>query len=128
VKPPLAARPRGPAVPGDLERLGAAARKSDEVLLERRDAERVRDVEVTERAVRPVGARQELPLAPRVGVGAGLGASREHALTTSAKIDDARSVRSVAASLCGPEAVRSGRPGARTVRAFEARPYAQRRD
>ena len=59
--PALGARPR---VPGDAERLEAAVGEFDEVLLERRCSERIRDVVVVQHAVGAIGSHHELPVTP----------------------------------------------------------------
>ena len=64
VEPALAALVLRPAVPGDAQRLHPAVGKGDQVLLQRRDAEGVADLEVGELAVRAVGIDQELAVAP----------------------------------------------------------------
>ncbi len=60
VEPALPALVRGPAVPGDRQRLEAAVRELDQVLLQRLDAEGVLHLEGGERAVRPVSLDHEL--------------------------------------------------------------------
>ena len=60
VEPALAARFLRPAVPGDRQRLQAAVRKLDQVLLERIEAKRVLDLERGELAVGSVGFDQKL--------------------------------------------------------------------
>ena len=52
----------GPGVPSQDEALRTAARKRNQVLLQRIDAERVSNLEIPERAVRPVGANDELAI------------------------------------------------------------------
>ncbi len=59
VEPALAAILFLPAVPGDAERLAAPARKRDQVLLQRVDAEGVGDRILVQRAVRGHGPHQE---------------------------------------------------------------------
>ena len=63
VEPPLTALVLRPAVPGDRERLQTTVRKLDQVLLQRRDAERVFDLELGELSVRAVGFDKELAVA-----------------------------------------------------------------
>ena len=63
VEPALPALLLRPRVPGDAERLQAAVREGDQVLLQRVDAERVADLEVGELAVGPVGVDEELAVA-----------------------------------------------------------------
>ncbi len=74
VKPALAALRLRTRIPGDAERLLAAARKVDQVLLQRVDAEGVADLEVGSLAVGPVGVDHEPAVAAeerrgRAGVG-----------------------------------------------------------
>jgi hypothetical protein len=59
-KPALATLLLRTAVPGDPERLIAAARKGDQILLERSDAEGVGDFIVVRRPVRTLGPHHEL--------------------------------------------------------------------
>ena len=67
MEPALASLFARPAVPGDAERLVAPAGEGNQVLLQRIDAERVRDLVVVKRAVGAVGAYDVLALAPREG-------------------------------------------------------------
>jgi hypothetical protein len=69
VEPSLPALCLRPRVPGDAERLNAAIGELDEVLLERRGAEGVRDLVVPERAVGTIGPHRELPVAAEEGRG-----------------------------------------------------------
>ncbi len=64
VEPPLPARGLRARVPRDAERLQAAARKLDQVLLQGRHAEGVPDLVVGELAVGAVGVNVELLVAP----------------------------------------------------------------
>ena len=57
--PALAALILRPAVPRDPERLIAPARKGDQILLQRIDAEGIGDLVIMQRPVRPFGARHE---------------------------------------------------------------------
>ena len=57
--PALAALILRPTVPGDSERLIAPARKGDQILLQRIDAERKGNRIIMQRAVRPFGAHHE---------------------------------------------------------------------
>ena len=58
-KPALTALCLRTAVPGDAERLIAATRKGDQILLKRKDAEGVGDFIIMRRAVRPLGPHHE---------------------------------------------------------------------
>ena len=64
VEPTLSALRAGSRVPGDAERLDAAVRELDQVLLQGRRAERVTDLEIGELPVRAVGVDEVLPAAP----------------------------------------------------------------
>ena len=76
VKPALAACVRRTGIPGDGQRLQPAARKLDQVLLQRIDAEGVADPEVLQRAVRAVGPDLEcLAVTKEAGLDA---RAREH--------------------------------------------------
>ena len=65
VEPALTARGLRTRIPGDRQRLQTAARKFDQILLQRLDTERVLDVEVRELPVRAVGADDETLVATR---------------------------------------------------------------
>ena len=65
VEPALPALVLRPAVPGDRQRLQAPVGEGDQILLQRRDAERVFDLEFGELAVRPVGLDEELAVAAK---------------------------------------------------------------
>ena len=67
VHPPLASLGLGPRVPREAERLEPAARKRNQILLQRLHAEGVRDLELARLAVGAVRPDQELPIAPREG-------------------------------------------------------------
>ena len=60
MKPPLAALVFRPAVPGDAERLVAAAWHGYQILLQRLDAERIGDLVIMQRAVGTVDPHHEL--------------------------------------------------------------------
>ena len=78
VEPALAALVLRPAVPGDRQRLQAAIRELDQVLLQRIDAEGVFDLERGELAVGAVGLDEELAvLAEKAGA---------HAVVVEARI------------------------------------------
>ena len=77
MEPALPALRLRPAVPGDRQRLHAAAGQLDQVLLQRPHAERVPDLEVGELAVGTIGRDDELAVAPRERRrGAGVGELR----------------------------------------------------
>ncbi len=59
MKPALAALGRWPRVPGDSQSLQAAVGQGDQILLQRRDAEGVGDVEIGQFAVGAIGADPE---------------------------------------------------------------------
>ena len=65
VEPALPALRLRARIPGNAQRLHAAAGKFDQVLLQRMHAERVLDLEVGELAVRAVGVDDELTVTPR---------------------------------------------------------------
>src|SRR5262249_2296996 len=65
MKPALAAVRARPRVPRDAQRLEPAIREFDEVLLQRRDSERVLDLVVAKAAVGTVGAHHESAVAAR---------------------------------------------------------------
>ncbi|WP_228779119.1 hypothetical protein [Methylobacter sp. BlB1] len=62
MKPALAALFLWPAVPGDGQGLQPSARKLDQILLERREAEGVLDLEIGKPAVRAVSVHQITPV------------------------------------------------------------------
>jgi hypothetical protein len=68
-EPALAAGLPGTRVPGDGERLQAPIRERDQVLLQGRDPEGIRDFVIVESAVRPVSVNEELSLAREKGRG-----------------------------------------------------------
>ena len=78
MKPALAVLALRAGVPGDRERLQAALRQLDEILLKRLDAEGVLHLEVGELAVRPVGADEVLAVA--------LEEARRHAGVVEARV------------------------------------------
>ena len=87
-------------VPGDAERLQAAARELDQVLLQRRDAERVVDRVVGELAVGTVGADEELAVAP--GKDRRGPRVRELCVIEIAQHRSSRSATCIARSWCDP--------------------------
>jgi hypothetical protein len=65
VEPTLAAFALGPIVPAHAQGLKAPARKFDQVLLERIEAEHIRDLVIVEFAVGPIRTHEKLSIAPK---------------------------------------------------------------